>query len=123
MHTQENTVTEYAQRIITQVRSVVVGKDRELMWVLAAIMACPVAEKLTVLEENAGLHFLVKVNTQESDAALVERCRRGDIHVRSLGSYYRGEVPVWAEQCLVVNYSGISEEQLALLEERLGQIL
>ena len=39
MHTQENTVTEYAQRIITQVRSVVVGKDRELMWVLAAIMA------------------------------------------------------------------------------------
>ena len=39
MHTQENTVTEYAHRIITQVRRVLVGKDRELMWVLAAIMA------------------------------------------------------------------------------------
>ena len=66
---------------------------------------------------------MVKVNTEESDAALVERCRRADIHVRSLGSYYRGAVPIWAERCLVVNYSGIREEQLALLEERLGQIL
>ena len=91
--------------------------------VLAAITTCPAAAKLTVQEENAGLHFLVKVDTEESDAALVERCRRADIQVRSLGSYYRGQVPERAERCLVVNYSGISEEQLVLLEDRLGRIL
>ena len=39
MHTTENAVTEYAQRVIGQVRRVVVGKDPTLLWTLAVIMA------------------------------------------------------------------------------------
>jgi len=39
MHTTENAVTDYAQRIIGQVRRVVVGKDPTLLWTLAVIMA------------------------------------------------------------------------------------
>ena len=39
MHTKENPVTEYAQQILNQVRTVVVGKDPVLLWVLAAILA------------------------------------------------------------------------------------
>ena len=39
MHTKENPVTEYAQQILNQVRTVVVGKDAVLLWVLAAILA------------------------------------------------------------------------------------
>ncbi len=39
MHTRENTVTESAQRILSQVGSVVVGKNTTLLWVLAAILA------------------------------------------------------------------------------------
>jgi len=39
MQTRENEVTAYAQQILTQVRSVVVGKDQVLLWVLAAILA------------------------------------------------------------------------------------
>ena len=35
----ETQVTVQAQRIISQIRHVVVGKDRELMWVLAAMLA------------------------------------------------------------------------------------
>ena len=34
MHTKENPVTEYAQQILNQVRTVVVGKDPVLLWVL-----------------------------------------------------------------------------------------
>ena len=39
MQTQQNAVSTYAQRIIGQVRQAVVGKDKVLLWVLAAILA------------------------------------------------------------------------------------
>ena len=39
MQTKDNLVTGFAQRILGQVRSVVVGKDPVLLWVLAAILA------------------------------------------------------------------------------------
>ena len=39
MQTTDNAVTEYAQKIMNQVRKVVVGKDSVLLWVLAAILA------------------------------------------------------------------------------------
>ena len=90
--------------------------------VLVAVTSCPVADRLTVLEENAGLHFLVRVDTEESDSALAERVCRAGIRVRSLSSYYRGAAPEWALRCLVVNYSGLSEEELDRLEEILRKI-
>lgn len=39
MPTKENAVTGFAQQILAQVRTVVVGKDPVLLWVLAAILA------------------------------------------------------------------------------------
>ena len=39
MHTQEGIVTAYAQKVLNQVRQAVVGKDKTLLWVLAAILA------------------------------------------------------------------------------------
>lgn len=39
MQTESNAVTDYAQKILNQVRKVVVGKDNVLLWVLAAILA------------------------------------------------------------------------------------
>ena len=39
MQTNENQVTEFARKILGQVRQVVVGKDEQLFWVLAAILA------------------------------------------------------------------------------------
>ena len=39
MQTRENMVTSYAQRILGQVRRVVVGKDQVLLWALAAILS------------------------------------------------------------------------------------
>ena len=39
MQTKDSMVTGFAQRILNEVRSVVVGKDQVLLWVLAAILA------------------------------------------------------------------------------------
>lgn len=87
--------------------------------VAAALEACPFADRLTILEQNAGLHFLVKVDTLLSDEALVDRCAQAGIRVRSLGSYYHGPIPEADRHCLVVNYSGLREEQV----DELAQIL
>lgn len=90
--------------------------------VLRAITNCPFAEKLTILEENAGLHFLLKVDTGISDRELVELCRKGGLRVRTLESYYHGIVPESAAHSLVINYSSLSDEQVAELEKRLQSL-
>lgn len=90
--------------------------------ILAAVAACPRAQKLSILEEDAGLHFLVRVHSPMTDRELEDYCRGMGIRVRSLGSYYAGEVPAWAERCLVVNYSGLTDEQLVCLETLLMQM-
>jgi GntR family transcriptional regulator/MocR family aminotransferase len=89
--------------------------------VLSAIEACPFGKALTITEENAGLHFLVRVDTVLSDEALVQRCADAGIRVQSLSSYYAETVPPYARRCLVINYSGLSEEQLSRLEKTLQQ--
>ena len=52
------------------------------------------------------------MDTALTDEALVEWCARRGIKVRSLSSYYHGQVPVKDQSCLVVNYSGLREEDL-----------
>ena len=85
---------------------------------MAAIAACPGRAYLSVLEENAGLHFLLRVQTAESDEELVARCRDIGVQVRALSSYYSVAVPDWAKRCLVINYSGLTDQQIEALEEK-----
>jgi len=41
--------------------------------------------------------------------------------VRCLGDYFEDAVPPWAEKCLVINYSGLDEETLPAILERLAR--
>ncbi len=88
--------------------------------VLSAISASPLGSQMTILEENAGLHFLVKVHSDLSDEALVRRCNQAGIKIRTLSSYYHGSTAHKDTGCLVVNYSGLSDEALATLEKTLA---
>ena len=87
--------------------------------VVEALINCPHAHRLTIREEDAGLHFLLKVDTAESDKALIERIAAAGIRIHCLSNYYHSEVPKEDLHCLVVNYAGIREE---LLEEALGNM-
>ena len=51
------------------------------------------ASLLTVQEKDAGLHFLVKVDTAMTEEELVAWCARQGVKVRTLSSYYHGPVP------------------------------
>ncbi len=85
--------------------------------VLSVIAKAPFGDKLTILEENAGLHFLVRMDTPLTADALVQRAKDLGIRVRSLSSYYHDKAPESAERCLLVNYSGLTDRHLARLEE------
>ena len=83
--------------------------------VLTAIENSKLSDKVSILEENAGLHFLVKVDTDLTDSQLVARCADAGIRIRSLSDYCRDTAE--NSRCLVVNYSGLTDSQLAKLEE------
>ena len=80
--------------------------------VMEILGSCPWSEKLTIREEDAGLHFLLKVETELSDEALTARLAETGIRVKALSDYYQEQVPqAWLHH-LVVNYAGIREQAL-----------
>ena len=87
--------------------------------VIEALKGCPFADRITILEQDAGLHFLLRIDTGMSDRELTARCAEAGIRVSALSDYYEDAVPPWAEKCLVINYSGLEEEQLARTLEKL----
>ena len=80
---------------------------------------CAWAGKLSIEEADAGLHFLVHVDTPLSDRELETFCLKKGIRVRCLSNYYFGPVPENQLHRLVVNYSGLADEDL----DRLAAIL
>ena len=88
--------------------------------VLEAISACPMAEHFAILEEHAGLHFLLQVDLPLTDAQLAAKCRTLGLRVAPLSSYYR--FPEENSHCLVLNYSGLTEKDLSRLEEILQRL-
>ena len=86
--------------------------------VISLLQNCKFSEKLTILEQDAGLHFLLKVDTPLSDQALAEKLRQARIRVHTLSHYYH-QPPAESAHILVVNYSGLDE---AALEQTLEEM-
>ncbi len=87
--------------------------------VAAALLDSPYAGKITLLEQDAGLHFLLKLHGGLSEAEVAEKWEKAGIRVRTLGSYYHEEVPKKSKNCLVINYSGLGPEQIQILAQLL----
>ncbi len=79
--------------------------------VISVLKTCAFSEMLTIQEQDAGLHFLLKVQTELPDRILTARLAQAGVRVRALSEYYHdsGE----DLHCLVVNYSALQEEKLA----------
>ena len=109
----------YFEKHINRMRKFYKGRRNRM---LEALQESDAAHRLKILEENAGLHFVVQVDTALSDEALVQRCETAGVRVRALSSYYHGTVPEYAKKSLVVNYSGLTDEALDSLPQRLKQL-
>ena len=79
--------------------------------VISLLSGCAFADRLTILEQDAGLHFLLKVDTALSDRELKERLARAGIRIRALSDYYAD--PEGRDyHLLVVDYAGLNEDAL-----------
>ncbi|MBE5957025.1 MAG: PLP-dependent aminotransferase family protein [Lachnospiraceae bacterium] len=80
-----------------------------------AIISCikqhPYYDRVTIKEENAGLHFLLEVNTKLTDQELIEKAGANGIHISCLSEYYYSHQKA-RPHTLVLNYSGIEQEKI-----------
>ncbi len=89
--------------------------------VVSLLENCAFSDRLTILEQDAGLHFLLKVDTDYTDRELTKRLEFAGIRVQALSEYFNDSTEDL--HCLVVNYSGLKEEALERALEKLGDIM
>ena len=80
--------------------------------ILEILGNCAFSHRLRIREEDAGLHFLLQVDTELTDEALTAACRDAGLEVRTLGSFYHRPVPESVRHTLVINYATLRPEQL-----------
>ena len=67
--------------------------------------------KVKIKEENAGLHFLLEIDTPYSDEELIKRIAKQGIHISCLSQYFHDKKRA-KEHTLIINYSGIQPERI-----------
>ena len=81
------------------------------------IQDSPLGEKVKILGADAGLHFLMRLDTSLGDAELAERAAAQGVRISCLSQYCHD-----AERdagTVIVNYSGLESEQMGMVVERL----
>ena len=100
---------DYFEKHINRMRKYYKNRRNQ---VVTALSRCSFAQKLTIREEDAGLHFLLKVDTAMTDRELVDYCAAHGVRVRTLSSYYHLPIPEEDLRCLVINYAGLDQAEL-----------
>ena len=67
--------------------------------------------KVTIREEDAGLHFLLEIKTKESDEVIENRLRANGINISFLSRYYEKKETT-KSHTLVISYSGMEKEKM-----------
>ena len=85
---------------------------------LTQLAKSPLADRVTITEENAGLHFLMELDTERTDEEIVRAAAGEDLRVSFVSQYYyarEGKRP----HVLVMNYSGLEEGKVSEAVARL----
>ena len=81
--------------------------------ILAVIAASPCANSLSIVERDSGLHFLLKVATDLTDADFTAALLKKNISLVPLSAYYRDPVTA-PEHMFLLNYSSISAQDVEM---------
>ena len=90
--------------------------------VIELICSGELADRAEIMEQDAGLHFLMRLDTQLSDRILREQAMEQGLRLALLSDYY-GCPENAPPHVLVVNYSGIDLDKLPEGLHRLAKIL
>lgn len=109
----------YLERHINRVKRFYVKQHDE---VICAIKHSPLIHKTDVIEDAAGTHFLLKLKTELTDEEVIHKLKEKRILASCLSEYCEQPNSTYAST-LVVNYSGITPEQIDYFVEVLTDIL
>ncbi|MGN0330963.1 MAG: PLP-dependent aminotransferase family protein [Kineothrix sp.] len=109
----------YFEKHINRMRNYYHNKKDRL---LSCIRNSPLASYVTISEEDAGLHFLLKINTRISDEEFCRKAGQNGIKISSLSQYYI-HAPAAAEHIFVINYSSLEEDRMEEAIRRLYRTL
>lgn len=79
-------------------------------------------KKGRIMEEDAGLHFLLQVDTKLTDKELVTEASKKGINISCLSQYYYDQSNA-IKNTLIINYSGINAEKIEEGVNKLFEIL
>lgn len=108
----------YFEKHINRMRNFYRAQRDELM---QTIKSHPFYERVTITEENSGLHFLLTVKTDLSDDELIKRARENGINVSTLSQYCYDRRNS-KEHTLIINYSGADRVRMKEAVERLMKL-
>lgn len=89
--------------------------------VLEAFQKSPFARRISISEQGAGLHFLMKLDTARFDGEIRDRAEAMGVRLGFLSEYAAFPDPALAHT-LVINYAGLKPESLPRAMELLDQI-
>ena len=90
--------------------------------ILTILTDSPLASRMRIREEDAGLHFLMELDMQMPDQCFTEKCAAEHIRITPLSTYYHdpGQAP---QHIFVINYSSLDETRLPDAVRKMAGIL
>lgn len=93
--------------------------QRDLL--LDCIKNSPLSSHVTIMEKDAGLHFLMSVDTDISDEDILVRAGQMGLRIASLSQYYH-EPQQKSEHTFIMNYSALNGEHVEEAITRLCKV-
>lgn len=90
--------------------------------VIALLKESELASRITIIEENAGVHFLVHIDGSYDDEKFILQARQRGVKLVPLSMYYhhKNRAP---EHTFLINYSSLSDKTLTQAVEILAKIV
>lgn len=90
--------------------------------VIKAIEESSLQDRVEIREENSGLHFLLKIDTDKSDGEMIHAVAKKNIKLSCLSEYlYLPDERF--DHTIIINYSGVDSSKLPEVMKRLSEIL
>lgn len=90
--------------------------------IIGAIKNSPIYPKVTIEEENAGLHFILGIRQMIDDEKFVRILKENDINISSVSEYCYNDLEEFQHK-FIINYSAVEEEQLRKALEIMNKAL
>lgn len=92
--------------------------------IIGAIKSSHISSKVTIEEDNAGLHFILGIKHKINDEKFVQILEENDINISSLSDYCYNDLKEFKHK-FIINYSAVEENKLEkaleIMDNALGE--